>query len=89
MRSRDGNDETVSIECDLVWVSHAGTSIGIEDGSEEPDPLDRKGKRKIRRRVFLPCSQIDDGDFDPHRYKLPARINIEIPNWLALREGLI
>lgn len=81
------SQEPVQIEAELEWKSSRGVSIKIWDGSMKPHPT-RRGE-KIRHSVFLPVSQINDGDFDPDEHEIGARLKIEIPNWLALREGLV
>lgn len=86
MYSNEAN-EPVQIECELEWKSARGVSIKIWDGSMQPDP--RNAKKRIKKCVFLPVSQIDDGNFNCDDFEVGAKMKIEIPNWLALREGLV
>ena len=34
-------------------------------------------------------SLLDDGDFDPDKYKRGENVSVEMPVWLAMKEGLI
>lgn len=79
--------ESVEIEAELVWKSERGVSIKIWDGRMEPHPL--KPNKQVKVFAYLPVSQIDDGNFDFDWFSEGDRLKIQIPNWLAMKEGLI
>ncbi len=39
--------------------------------------------------IWIATSQIDYGDFDPDKYESGTTVDVEIPVWLAMKEGLI
>ena len=83
-RGSYGDSEDVQIECQITKMYPSG--IRIWNGKKEPHPITKK---KVPVTVFIAASQIDGGDFDVDKFAAGDRITITIPNWLALKEGLI
>lgn len=79
------HDDGVQIECEVIKVHRR--ALEIWDGSETAHPLKRGVK--IPRYVTIGFSQIDGGDKDDSDFAVGQRVKIMIPNWLALKEGLI
>lgn len=84
--TRESKD--IKIVCAFVRKRNDGSAICIQDGSSSPDPL--HPNKRYANEFWIRVKDINDSDYssinDLHRGQ---RIEIFIPEWLALEKGLI